>query len=173
MELQILGMTTLHVHSASRRHTLKTFTLLSVPILSSGSGCVDGGVGACMHPEKGSTSVYASTVCLCTYVGGGDKLSSSSTRWMRSLGLEGLTFKRSVNAWVVREQVRGQGSCCCRACCSFRRYMAYFCSTVFTRSASSFSKIVRKFCSSGTENLCHCKKRENRLLHYCKNIFQY
>lgn len=81
----------------------------------------------------------------------------------------GVTCVRQVQApsivsqWISNSYVhsswrwRGQGSCCCRACCSFRLYTLYFCSTARTRSASSFSRITRKFCSSGMENACHCR----------------
>lgn len=55
----------------------------------------------------------------------------------------------------------GQGSCCRRACCSFCLYMLYFCSTARTRSVSSFSRITRKFCSSGMENACHCRGKRS------------
>lgn len=60
------------------------------------------------------------------------------------------------NSW------QGQGSCCCRACCSFCLYTLYFCCTARTRSASSFSRITRKFCSSGMENACHCGGRSEK-----------
>lgn len=66
--------------------------------------------------------------------------------------------------------VGGQGSCCRRACCSFCLYVLYFFITARIRSDSSFSRITRKFCSSGMENACHCRGKrgggrgENRKL---------
>lgn len=53
---------------------------------------------------------------------------------------------------------KDQESYCSMARCSLCRCKLYFSSTARTRSASSFSRIIRKFCNSGTENACHCER---------------
>lgn len=118
-----------------------------------------------MDSVGGGGVTYASweRVCISTWMscmfgcGGGDKFSSgSSLRVDCQSG--GVTGSRGQSPPGQVSGGKDQESYCSMACCSFCRCRLYFSSTARTRSASSFSRIIRKFCSSGTENACHCQR---------------